>query len=257
MKWGYMRHLLLVVALMASACGSSTPTTPTPAPAPIVTPTPPAPTIATISGRLTATNGGQALGAIAITVGAQTVTSDAGGAFSFDFSPFQGNLRVMLAGSGIVTRVATAAVNATRTLPLDAISLSGGFDQNYYRQLARNTLDAPMTMEALRHWTVNPSFYMKVTDEAGVMMDAKTLDNTEQVIRAFVPQWTSGRLSVAAFERGTTARALTSGWIDINWSNASVVQADGGFVCGDSLIGANPGRINLYYKANQNTKFYC
>jgi hypothetical protein len=47
--------------------------------------------------------------------------------------------------------VVTATVNATRTLPLDAISLSGGFDQNYYRQLARNTLAAPTTMEALRH----------------------------------------------------------------------------------------------------------
>jgi len=82
---------VLVIALIASACGSSAPTTPTPAPAPIVAPTPPAPTIATIS--------------------------DAGGAFSFDFSPFQGNLRVTLVGSGIVTRVATAAVNATLTQP--------------------------------------------------------------------------------------------------------------------------------------------
>jgi hypothetical protein len=98
---------------------------------------------------------------------------------------------------------------------------------------------------------------MKVTDEAGVMMDAKTLDNTEQVIRAFVPQWTGGRFFVAAFERGTAVRALTSGWININWSNANIAEPDGGFVCGDALVGANPGRINLYYKANQNTKFYC
>src|SRR5215510_2237534 len=115
MTWGFVRHLLLVVALITSACGSSTPVMPTPAPAPIATPTPPAPTTATISGRVTATNGGQALGSIAITVGPQTVTTDAGGAFSLYFSPFQGNLRVTLAGSGIVTRVATAAVNATRT----------------------------------------------------------------------------------------------------------------------------------------------
>jgi hypothetical protein len=145
--------------------------------APIVTPTPTlAPTTATVSGRVTATNGEQALGGVAVMIGPQTTTSDASGSFSIVFSPFQGNLRVTLAGSGIVTRVATAAVNATRTLPLDAISLSGGFDQNYYRQLIRNTLDEPMKSEPLRRRTVNPSFYMKVTDEAGVTMDAKTLE---------------------------------------------------------------------------------
>lgn len=260
MKARNVRYLAPVLAVIAAACGSSTPTTPTPTPtpAPIVPPAPPpAPTTATVSGRVTATNGGQALGAVAVTIGPQIATSDSSGAFSFTFSPFQGNLRVMLAGASIVPRIATASVNATRTLPLDAISLSGGFDQTYYRQLARNTLDAPTTMEALRRWTVNPSFYMKVTDEAGVMMDAKTLDNTEQVIHSFVPQWTSGRLSVAAFERGTAVRSLTPGWININWSNGSIIHPDGGFRCGDSLIGVNPGRMNLYYKANQNTKFTC
>jgi hypothetical protein len=254
MKGGKMRHLPLVVAVIAAACGSPTPTTPTPTPAPVVTPTPTAPTTAIISGRVTATNGGQALDAIAVTIGPQTVTSDAGGGFSFVFPPFQDNQRVTLAGPGILTRLATATVSSTRSLPLDAISLSGGFDQNYYRQLVRNTLDAPTTMEPLRRWTVNPSFYMKVTDETGVMMDSKTLDNTEQVIRAFVPQWTGGKLGVAAFERGTSIRALASGWMNVNWSNQTLPATSGsGILCGfASTIGGNPSTLTFYYKASQN-----
>src|SRR5262245_18251258 len=138
-----MRRPVLGLALIAAACGSSPPTTPTPAPGPIVTPTPPAPapTTATVSGQVIATNGGQALGSVAISIGPHTVTSDADGAFSFVFPLFQGNQRVTLVGAGIVPRIATAAVNATRTLPLDAISLSGGFDQAFYRQLVRNTYD--------------------------------------------------------------------------------------------------------------------
>jgi hypothetical protein len=252
------RLLGLALALIAVGCGGSTPTTPTPTPTPIVTPTPtPVATTATVSGRVTATNGGQALSAVAVTIGAQTVTSDGGGVFSMIFSPFQGTLSVTLAGAGIFPRSTHAAVNATRTLPLDAIALNGGFDQDYYRQLVRNTLEAPTNSEPLRRWTVNPSFYMKVTDEAGVMMDAKTLDNTEQVIRAFVPQWTAGKFVVAAFERGTTTHALVSGWINVVWSNKNVVHPSGGFRCGDSDIAQNPGTINLYYRANQNTRFSC
>jgi hypothetical protein len=248
-----MRRPVLALALIAAGCGGSTPTTPTPTPTPIVTPTPtPIPTTATVSGRVTATNGGQALSAVAVTIGAQTVTSDGGGVFSMVFSPFQGNLRVVLAASGIVTRVATAAVNATRTLPLDAISLSGGFDQDFYRQLVRNTFDAPTIMEPLRRWTVNPSFYMKVTDEAGVTMDARTLDSAEQTIRRMVPEWTGGKFTVATFERDTVARPLTTGWINVMWSNRTVATANSPLRCGDSDVGRNPGTINLYYKAAQN-----
>ena len=96
-----IRPFGLALAVIAVGCGRSTPTTPTPTPAPIITPTPtPAPTTATVSGRVTATNGGQALGAVAVAIGPQTMTSDAGGAFSFVFPLFQVNQRVTLTGAG-------------------------------------------------------------------------------------------------------------------------------------------------------------
>jgi hypothetical protein len=79
-----------------------------------------------VTGRVTATNGGQALSGIAIAFGAQMVISDATGAFS-SVLPF-GDVRVSLTAAGILPRSVTAAVNASRNLPLDAVSLSGGFD---------------------------------------------------------------------------------------------------------------------------------
>jgi hypothetical protein len=244
-----MRRPVLGLALIAGACGSSPPTTPTPAPAPIVTPTPPpAPTTATVSGRVTATNGGQALGAVAVSIGPQTVTSDAGGAFSFVFPLFQVNQRVTLTGAGIVPRIATAAVNATRTLPLDAISLSGGFDQAFYRQLVRNTYDAPMGMEPLRRWTTNPSIYLRTVDNAGTVIDTKSLDSVEATLRQAVSAWTSGKLSIVTFERGTSTKLGVVGWITVQWQTATPKQPSGANICGDAQVGVNPGTINFYYR---------
>jgi len=211
--------------------------------------------MALVNGHVMATNGGHPLGGVLVTIGPATATTDVRGAFSAALS--LGTVRVTLASAGILARSVTAAVQGTRDLPLDAIALGGGFDQSFYRQLVRNTLDAPAGMEPLRRWTVNPSIYMQVTDEAGVTMDAKTLDSAEQTIRAFVPQWTNGTLAVAVFERGTALREMRSGWLNVTWSNGSLVHPAGGFRCGDSWIGENPGRINLYYRANQNTRFSC
>lgn len=243
-----MRSLMLF-AVLCSACGSSTPaapSTPTPTPTP-----PPAPTAITLSGTLTATNGGQVLAGVNVAVfGSATATSTAG-AFAVTV-PLASIYGVSLSGAAIVPRTVNALVNSSRTIGLSAIALDGGFDLNFYRQFVRNTLDAPAGLEPIRRWTVNPSFYMKVTDEAGVMMDAKSLDNAEQVIRAYVPQWTAGKFAVAAFERGTSVRAPASGWINVNWSNQTLATTTSVLRCGDARLGENPGTINLYYKAAQN-----
>jgi Matrixin len=244
-----MRHLISALALIPAGCGSSTPTTPTPTPAPIVTPTPtPSPTTATVSGRVTATNGGQALDAVAVTIGPQTVTSDGGGAFSFVFPLFQGNQRVSLAGPNILTRSTTAAVNMTRTLPLDAIALSGGFDQRFYEQLVRNTYDDAKKMEPLRRWTQNPNIYLRTIDERGTVIDAKTLDSVEATLRLALPAWTSGKLAIAALERGTSTRLGVAGWITVQWSAEVITLPSGGNKCGDAVVGTNPGTINIYYR---------
>ena len=79
---------LAVVAVAASACGgSSTPAAPTPRPAPT---TPAVPAAVTLTGHVTATNGGQPLPAVTASFnsasGAITATTDASGTFTMRFS---------------------------------------------------------------------------------------------------------------------------------------------------------------------------
>jgi hypothetical protein len=247
---------LLVVAACCASCGGKSPTGPSASTPPPVVSAPPPPTSATLTGKITATNGGHALAGITVNVGSASMLSDALGNFS-STQPF-GSSRITLNGAGIVPRSVTAAINASRSLNLDAIVLGGGFDQTFYRQLIRNTLDEPTKLEPLRRWTQNPSFYMKISDENGVVMDAKTLDSTEATIRRMVPEWTAGQFSVATFERGIALREKRVGWINVNWSNQSV-GAGANLRCGQSDVAQNPGAIDFFYKAvqQQNNGTYC
>lgn len=235
-------YLALTLCVTAAACGGNSPTAPTvtTSPTPIIV-APPAPTTATVSGRITATNGGQSLSGISVQLGAVSLTTDGAGNFSSAL-PF-GSMRVSLNGIAIVPRTLTAAVNTSRDLSLDAIALGNGFDQRFYRNFVRNTLDQPLGMEPIRRWTQNPNVYLRTVDDAGVAIDAKTLDTTEQTIRATLPQWSAGRVTLATFERGTAPRSQV-GWITVNW------RADtNSLKCGTADVGANPGTIDFYYHA--------
>lgn len=241
---GWVQSAVVVAILALSACSGNVPTAPTVAstPPPVaVAPPPPSQTTATVSGRITATNGGQPLAGVSVDLGGVTTVSDQNGAFS-SVIPF-GSPRVTLNGLAVIPRTLTAAVSVSRVLNLDVIALSGGFDQRFYRNFLRNTLDQPLGMEPIRRWTQNPSVYLRTVDDAGVAVDTKTLDATEATIRATITQWSAGTLSLASFERGTAPRAQV-GWITVNWrADANATK------CGTADIGANPGTIDFYYRA--------
>jgi hypothetical protein len=56
--------------------------------------------------------------------------------------------------------------------------------------------------------------------------------------------WTGGTLAIGSFERGTPPRSLV-GWITVNWHSDR-----GEKKCGSAAVGANPGRIDLFYKGD-------
>lgn len=229
-----MRSLIAVVlALLAAGCGaSSSPTSPTPA-------TPPPAATVTVSGHVTATNGGQALSGLSARLGAAAVTTtDGGGAFvAPGLSPATA-MPLALTGSSIVPRTVTVAVTTTRDVSVNAIALGGGFDLNFYRQLVRNTFDATTGVQPLRRLTRAPSLFIQTTD----LVDAKTLDMVETVAREAIPAWTHGTFGVVAVERGAgTPRVGQSGWLSVTWSTETVH-------CGESDIAVDGGTVTFFPK---------
>lgn len=221
-------RIVIVLVLCGSACGGGSP---------LVGPSDPASATVTLTGRVTATNGGQPLGGLVVNLGTKTAGTDVSGGFALS-NLASGSQRLSLTGSTIVPRSLLVAVGSARDVALDAISLDG-FDLGFYRQFVRNGLDSPAALEPLRRWTTNPSLYIKTVDEAGAPIPDRTLDMVETTARAIVPAWTSNRFVVATVERGTDTRVGMAGWITIRWP-ASVANPN---QCGRATV--NGGYVEL------------
>ena len=106
-----MRALAAVLMVMAVACGDSSPGTAGASGGTPVTPSP-APTTATLSGSLVATNGGQPLAGVVVTpAGLAAVTSDAGGRFTLTAPVGQAATRVQFTSDAILPRTLTHAAS--------------------------------------------------------------------------------------------------------------------------------------------------
>lgn len=234
-----LASLIVASQICLVACGSS-PTAPS-SPPPVVTP--PAPTTVTITGHVTATNGGQPLGGVQAALGTTTSTTDGSGSFSTSMLP-QASITLALTGSGIVPRSIRVAAMNTRDVQTDAIQMGSGFDLGFYRQFVRNGFEDPAQLQPLRRWTVNPNVYLRTVDDAGAAIDARTLDTTEQAIRDSVPTWTAGAFGVATLQRGTETMKGSAGWLTVEWMHTTANA-----ICGTSDIGLSGGTIELFYRA--------
>ena len=234
-----MRVAVLLVAVLAAACTSSS-TTPT-ATSPLrtnpgTTPT----TTATLTGHVTATNGGQPLPSLAIAIGPQTAISDAGGTFSV-MLPSPSTYSVTMNGA-IVPRETRVSLSGARDVAIDAIALAG-FDLAFYRQLVRNGFEAPGSLEPLRRWTQAPQVYLRTVDTAGAAIDAAMLNATEQTLRETAPIWAGGAFGLAGVTRGTDTREGSPGWITVRWE--SVIDPT---ACGRANVAIEGGSIAFFYK---------
>ena len=236
-----MRGVMIALAVVASACGSTSPTAPS-APPVVALATPPS--LATITGHVTATNGGQPLGGLSASLGALTTTTDGSGTFSAQTAPaFSTTLR--LTGASIVPRALTLAASTSREVGVTAITLNGSFDLNFYRQLVRNGAEAPATLQPLRRWTRTPQIYLKTVDEGGEVIHGPTLDLIEATVKDAIPRWTSGILGTPSVERGTGTREGVAGWLTIKFPATTVLLDSGS--CGRAQIGLEGGWIELGY----------
>jgi Matrixin len=143
--------------------------------------------------------------------------------------------RVTLSAPGYVTRETRTSATTVDLIP------EAGFDLGFYRQLARGAQEG--RMDPLRVLSQAPSIYLQST-----ALKPSTVAAYEQAARAVIPALTGGRLSLAAWETGSEARALQAGWIMVELINDETKS------CGEALIGAAAGQmwINTATKCHRN-----
>jgi hypothetical protein len=238
-----MRYLIAVAVLGIAACGDSSPTKPTP-------PLPPPPTVVqswALGGTVTDAVSGAPVADASVTVaGYGAVTTDAGGVWRVQgtgssFAP----LATIIAAPGFVTRETAVDLRSggRQDIALSLLSDRPPFALEFYRQFVRNSYSAPATMEPLRRWTANPSFYVNTLNpKTGQPLHAEELDAIVAAVHHTVPQLTGGTLSVGIVEAAPGARPRRAGYINI-----TIIHDPDGDFCGQAFVGGNPGEITLNY----------
>ena len=223
---------------MAVACGGgSTPS----APSPPQTPAPPAaPAAVTVSGTVTATNGGHPLGSVSVEAAGVSGTTDGSGRYSLSLPAGTQGGAFAISGSGLLTRNGFFAASGSRSLDLDAFALDR-FDAAYFRAIARNGHEDPGNLQPLRRWTRAPMLYIRTIDDTGRPILPEVLQQVASIASSVVPQYTNGRFGLAAIEQGTETRRGQAGWITVEWTR------DAPDICGSAHVGLEGGGILLTY----------
>jgi hypothetical protein len=236
---GCMRRLL-VLGVLCAACGSSSPTAPNRLSTP---PMPPVSETVTLTGHLTATNGGQSLGGVDVASTGFSSTTDGSGAFAGAVLPTS-FLSLTMTGSSIVPRSLNVAVMGARDFPVTAISLAGGFDLTFYRQFVRNAYETPDAMEPLRRWTTTPALYVQTIDTQGkpIGIVPANLDPMIATMVQAISEWSNGAFRSPVVQIGAETREGQAGWITVKWLAEAAEDPD---ACGRAQIAKDGGWIQF------------
>jgi hypothetical protein len=165
-----------------------------------------------------------------------TVTNTVTGAPVVGFSAVMNGSRVTLSAPGYLTRETTNAAT------VDLIPDAAPFDLTFYRQFARDALDAG-SPGPLRVLSAAPSIYLQRTGLSDANVNA-----LEAAARSVIPALTGGRFQLVAWTTGETLPADRSGVITLELVN------DTNQPCGRTLQGASAGHswLNVAARCSYN-----
>lgn len=215
----------LLVAVIAAGC-SGNPTSQTP----VVVPPAPS-TSSSLTGHVVATNGGDSLSGVDVSVAGASAVTIGNGSFSVSVTPSSvGTLT--LSGNNIVTRVVRVRLDHGRDMQFDAINVNTPFSLAFFRQFARNGFESPGSLDVIRRISVpTVNILLNTTDDAGKSIDERTLTLVENTARDITPIWSAGNVAVGTIERGNGTR---SGWITVTWPTTLSIPGK----CGVAPIGS-------------------
>ena len=193
----------------------------------------------TLSGTITATNGGHPLPGVTVEAAAISSTTDSAGRYSLSLPAGTLGPRFAITGPGLLMRTGFLSSGGSRTVDLEAFALNG-FDHAYFRSIARNGYEQPAMLQPLRRWTRAPMLYIRTVDDTGRSILPEVLQQVASIASSMVPQYTNGRFGVAGIEQGTDTRRGQAGWITVEWTR------DATQICGSASVGQEGGTVITY-----------
>lgn len=226
-----MRFVLLVAIFLLSACGSSpNPITPSPGP------TPP-PVTWTLSGRVV-NQQGQAINNARLSPYNVSTSND--GSFQASGSGSRTSDRVTIDADGYVSRQTT--ISSSTDAPTLDLFPSSALD--FYRQMARNGLESPSTLQPIRRWASAPQFYISQDGQ----LSPEDIRRIDVGILAATNQLTPfGNVGITV----GPSRADQVGWITVGFVN----QPNNGHCGFTPVVGG--GHIDLNIETTSSTYTPC
>lgn len=107
------------------------------------------------------------------------------------------------------------------------------YSASFYRDFALGAREGGPY--GLRRQTQAPRIYLRTVDDAGVPIDAGTLDATAAALINTTGKLT-GVFGLAGLEQGTGTREGQAGWITVRWSDRATTYCGTAHIAGDVLM---------------------
>jgi hypothetical protein len=234
--------LLVALACTFVACGGgSSPSGPTPSPATSVAQT------WTLAGTITDTLTGAPINGATLTFsGRPAIVTGSDGAWTLTGTGvIPARQPVVVGAPGFLTRETNVKWEAGgRTgIAIDLLPEHAPFSLPFYREIVRNGLEAPASLERLRRWTTTPSFYINTLNpKTGQPLEPVELALVISTIQAAVPQITGGAFNAGVIESGNGPRDPGADYVNVKF-----VYEPNADYCGRAFVGTNPGDVTINY----------
>ncbi|HJR60642.1 MAG TPA: hypothetical protein VJ813_14625 [Vicinamibacterales bacterium] len=155
-----------------------------------------------------------------------------------------GRVLTTVTAAGFIPRdTYVSAVGGRQDVTIDLLPDREPFSLAFYREMVRDGLEAPSSLEAIRRWTANPDFYVRtINPRTDQPLPPSEVETIVQNIREAVQQVTGGLLSAGQIETGVAERPRRAGTINID-----IVYEPTEDYCGTAFVGANPGLVTFNY----------
>jgi hypothetical protein len=236
--WRGKSALAISATVVAVACGA--PVSPTIIGTPAGTSG--GPRNASLSGTVADHADGAAVAGATVLLGGAGAVTDAAGRFTINGVPDNGSGVLTVSAGGYLFRgLGVSLAPARASVPVDLIRDAPPFDLQFYRWFVRNGFES-IDLQSTRPWTMDPSFYVKMTVEgSGAPVAPDVVQRIRELFEKSVPELSGGRRRMAAFETGTATRPVETGWVNLTF------YAQLGAVFGQSTVGGNSGTISIRY----------
>jgi hypothetical protein len=171
-----------------------------------------------------------------MTFGDAAIATDGSGSFSLVTTDAV-TRPLLIAAPGYWTRETSLTGGEARAGVLfDLIGEDPAFPRSHYLELARNAHEGPNRHEPIRRWTSDPNIYISTRwRDTGQPVAQQSIDFLISEITRIIPQWTAGKLHAGSIVTGEVSRALTKGWINVEFGRSG----------NWSRLGEDPGQVQF------------